>query len=1536
MKKGKIFLNGKNDIKIEIIRRTNKNYTHIVNIDANIISITTWRKSKLKFRLNLITNILTLGILHIISLFHPKLYLKIYCKESLPKNSDFFLVEDIYKNYTLCKTIYTKSSKRKLSYSSNSQNEEKKINLTISFIYNSMHYKYDSDSNSIIPIYFNLSLYKNSTIVNSFSEGITSLDNYKSQIEKYGKNTMNLDNKLIYNNLIKSDLPQCISVFISGGICLICRVFVFGGLLMVLSIIIILIKVIYRYMKFVKRLGNDHSLDGINEYKVKRKFMKEHKINNYNLIKNIDLVPGDILLLNEGEIIPCDCLILDGECILDESKILGKIDNAIRYGLESNNNLFDYVKNRKNIAFHGSEILKIFSKDTYKNIIALVINTGINTFKSNLLSNLLFKKIIKRKSRSLYTIISSKYYLLFMVILYIASSTGIIIKYLVSGKKYPIINHIILNLGLILMPIYYIIICFIKHLGMLILNNENSKSIQCIDESKLIESGNINRVIFDKTGTITENNLEISGFFPLYYDFSSFKFYFKIYDKKNIKKINDEHSIYYRNYLFNKNLNEEYNNIQLFNQEEKNNLIDSINENTLITDNNYELSSLFLQCLICCTNLVKINNEICGNLIEKEIIDMLKWDINTVEFSSGNNEDPFNNTIVKDTENIIDQIHRIGSIFLDEANNTNINYNSKNIINEVFPKNYYKITEGMKLNKYNNININKNNKTKIKDQNKINRLNSFKIIVINRFFNNSYMNISCIIYNFIEDNYRFMTKGPPEKILKHCINNSFPDIEKVLTKSLKEGYKIIACATKIIQYKQNEKKQTEEYYLKDLTFCGFILLKQNLKEETKQIIKNIKKMECDVAISSGDSLFNSLGAGLKSQLFNEKSIYSFDLSKKQKIYVSSIYMSQKDEDKNIINDIKTIQDNSEKSQYERELMDNRTKQNKIKKTLTKLKFSINHNNISSNDLPSSSRQILNNNESIYNQNIQELNKNNNESNSFNKTDTSHSHFDEINNSPMSYFEEDNILDNKNNTQAKYMDPFFVNDNESGHKNMTNSISTRNDYSYKQNIIKNLNHEKTPMNINEFRLDSYIHYHNVSYRKSKKGNSNKKYSDKKNNLCSSKQKKSLLSPNKINNIYKLNKNEIINKSNEINRINNKITKKDIQNNNGIPFYNEPSNNKNNMFNHRPFFDYSLDTIKLFNGDCNLCFSGKVLKYIYDKREKKEIKVLLKLMNKYGKIFFSMNSYEKSLLIKINKEIFNKKICMVGDGINDIDAIISSNVGIYIGQQKNLNTLLSHYFIDDNSLMNIETIIKNGRGYNENDILLLPANFIFTACWVGLITYSYFIEKQVDNTMLTLLNLSIFILCVSAFSIRPDYEINFNYLVSNEKLIRNFKLFRFFGTLIIKIICQLLFYFFFDYNETIDDDKNKDIILSYIFIMTWSQSMSSVLVFNISTFYRKSILSNYIFLIIYASIFSYIIYLLTLNDISLGKVQFINISFELSNKNIDYFDDYHRVLVFFIILVDIILPCILVIILKKIFEKKAQKYKQIKLDKNEKSE
>ena len=1531
MKKGNIFINIKNYSKIEIQRRTIENYTHLVNIDAKIISVTTWRKSKLKFRLNLITNILTLGILHAYSLFNPKLYLKIYCKQSLPWNSDYFLVEDIYKNFTLCKTIYSKSSKRRYTYS---PNNERKLNLPVSFIYNSIEYKYDKNTNSIIPIFFNMSLYKNSTIVNTFFEGISSLEKYKSQVEKYGKNIINLKIKLIFESFITNDLPQCFSVLISGGICIFCKILIFGIILIISSILIIIIKLLYRYIIFINKLGHDYSLDGIVEYLVKRKYMNDKK-KGYNIIKNIDLVPGDILYLTEGEILPCDGIILDGECILSESKILGKIGVSIRYALESNNNYFDYEKNKNSIIFHGSEILKIYSKHTSKRIIVLVINTGINTFKANLFSNLLYKTLLKRNKEKIYGYIFPKYYLIYTIILCVGSTILILYKYFKDGKVYPVRNYGFMIVGLSLMPIYFITSCSIKFLGIFNLN-KRSKNIQCVDESRLIESGRINRVIFDKTGTLTENKIDISAFIPFYFDNSSFKFFFKIFEKNNIKKICDEHSKYYRNYIINKNFDNEQNMHISFSQDFKNNSNETIYDKNILKDNsNYELSALFLQCLICCTNLAKINNEICGNLIEKELINKMKWDINTVEILSDNDEEENGN--INSSETIIDKIHRIGSIFFNNTNNisNNYNYNSLNIISEVFPKNYYKITEGKKILKT------KNSKIKIiKDtnQNKIKKLNSFKLIILTRFFNNSDMEISCIVYNFIEDNYRFMTKGPYEKILKNCINISESDVEKILSKALKEGYKVIACATKIIQYNHNERKKKEEYYLKDLIFCGFIFLKHNLKEESKQIFKNISKMKCDIAISTGDEPTNSIGVGLECGLFNEKNIFVFDLDnkgKKPKIIVSSLNNDIKQDDilKDYDKDKKTLESSkSRKIKEENILSKKSTKDNKNKfrsslekkedtnshsksnKSKSKLKFKkINFfkrsNTNTINDEPSSNRELIVKKDSLFHNN--ELSKiEENESIVIEKIDTLR--FEEINNSPINNFKNNN---NGEENNSFHNGPIILN-KFSGSSLLNALEQSPNSLKLYEPNGKELN----PIHKNSFRIPKKQNPNQVNDI-----NNSEEY-----HLDSNTPLRNLSRPTTSRNI----RNEIDNvdffKGNKYrNHKGSKYMKRYLNKrltNRGTFFL-------GNLFNYHPnlpkkiFFDYSLDKVHYFIEGSTLCFSGIALRYMYEKRKSKEIKVLLKLMNKFGKIFYSMSSFDKSLLIKINREIFNKKICMVGDGFNDIEAIMSANIGIYMGEKNNLNTLLSHYYIDENELINVEIIIKNGRGYFENDNLLLPVNIVFTSLWVELISFSYFFETEVNNIMLTFLSTSVFILCVSGFSINPNYYINYNYLGSNEKLIKIFNFLRIFGTFIIKISCHLIFYYTYIYNINLELKYNRKVFMSYFFLLIWSQSMTAIFSFNINIFYRKTILSNFIFLMFYTIFFTYIICLLTVNDISLGYSSILSsFYFEFSKDYLDYLDDTHKLTLLYIIIGDLVLSYIFVNILKKIFEKIASNSKE----------
>jgi cation-transporting ATPase 13A3/4/5 len=402
-----------------------------------------------------------------------------------------------------------------MSNNNDHNNDKNNDNVCILFVYKSTKYKFDINSNSISPVYFNLSLYHNKTIIDSFMDGINTPEKYKRSIDTYGKNILKMNSKVIYQNLLRKDLPNCAVVCFSGGLCLYCKFLEFGGLLCLLAVLILIIKYAYRFFKFIKKLGHDHSLDGLIEYKVKRKYLKEPKIKGFNKVKNIDLVPGDIISLTEGEIIPCDCILLDGECILSESKMIGKVDTIIKSPLKSDNDYFNYKKNKYCILFHGMEIVKVYSKNFNKNIISLVINTGVNTFKANELSNLLYENIVKEKNQEIYTFFVGKYYLIFIAILSCFSIFDIITSYSKRKQDMPLVDNVFIVLCFAFMPIYYLASCYITFLGIFNLNIYNNQDIQCIDESRLIESGKINQVIFDKTGTLTENKIEISAFIPL-------------------------------------------------------------------------------------------------------------------------------------------------------------------------------------------------------------------------------------------------------------------------------------------------------------------------------------------------------------------------------------------------------------------------------------------------------------------------------------------------------------------------------------------------------------------------------------------------------------------------------------------------------------------------------------------------------------------------------------------------------------------------------------------------------------------------------------------------------------------------------------------------------------------------------------------------------------------------------------------------------------------------------------------------------------
>ena len=1451
--------------KIPFHKRTSLNYTHDVNIDSQISLISTWRKSKIKFNKNLLKNILSLGILHIISLFYPKLYLKLYCKPCPPKESDYFYIEDINGNSVLSKSIY-KRPKIINSPLVNNANYSRRV----CFEYKTMKYEYDEKENIILPIYFNISLITNNELVYKYSEGLCVEDEIDCLKDKYGKNETVLNKNIIYTYFIRQNLTQLITTTLSSLAFDAANHVALGIFIFCLSLSMVLIRIIYKYKSFKQLYCDDNSLDGhkhMRKYKVIRRNILQAQIQSkYNYIYSKDILPGDVLLLKEDDFIPCDGVILEGECILSTDFLLGNTDYILRSSLDNNNNNFNYVKNRKNIVLHGMKIIKIYTKNNSKEITVLAINTGSNSFKANLFSNLILKKSTKDFKNIIKKFINSLN-VIFSFILFITGICILLILRHLEKKKNSLEKYFLLILGLVFLPINFIVENLIKLISTIHLNNYK---IQCTNESILTQSGKIDTVIFSKAGNKPE--YKIVAFCPLYFEPGNKKISIREYgqsEEENINKILDSHMKYYRKIAINIDNNDGNDYLKNVNNEAK----------------NEELNALFLQCLVCCTSLEKINNEICGEILDKEILKKMDWDINSIEMRNYDESLYDNKEQAEILMNIIEEIKKKGNIFINNYDH-NINYNSNNTISEIFPKDYYKVTEEKNINYKEKISKTIFNK-KISSKSLSKETKIFKLIIIHKFSSLSCWNKSCITYNLLDNKCYFMTKGPPDHILKHCTPKSAPDIDKLLSRLIKEGYKIIAFATKLLQLYQIDKNKSEDFYMKDLSFAGFIVIETGFRKEITHIIERIEKMKSSNSISSvistNDNIYNAIEGCLKNGIINKNNVYVFDIGKNENegriIYAKYIY--DKDD-----------------SQKEQKLKRRNAECNKalLKSLIAGNKNTFHNNNINnsiqkdknvnSNDVmsslrtPDSSRRMINsdsNNDELLNNfnlnsNIIEEKKNNtNEDNNIFQT-----------NYPL-----------RTNNNSKNLSK-FINTNKNNTTSISNNLNIKNDFGHTNSFYtpsKNLNLSNTEefMNIPSFTKDSKgeVVIEDDSYLKYKKRR--------------------------------------------------QTTKANLN-----------FNFKNNIsYNYECLFFKKYDNqIQPFKHDCILCFSGKLVEYIFnlkekiidkekiskDKKgtgennlEKYKLDILMTLLKDRVKIFYSMTYEQKSILVKLYRKYLDRSVCMVGNSSSDIEAIVISNIGIMVGSPNNFNTLFCHYYLCDKSLIQIEKILKNGRSFYENISHLFSVNLVYTLLFVMLIIFTYELNTYIDSKKHIFLNCSVFLLCLSAFSIEPDYSIDINSFVMNNKLYLTFNIIKNLLTIILKIIGNVAFWIYFKNNEDNTEEMNNEILSTYYFIFTLAHITSITFSFNTQSYFRKHILNNIIFIFVSSLVFEFLIINLVLSDVAIENYSvFLFINFKTSNTdNADAFEDNHKKIILYIFMMDLVVTYLTVKILRIMFEKYSNK-------------
>ena len=1463
-----------NENKIKLIKRTLENNTHVVIEDTKLKNITSWRKSKKKFFQNLIFNILSLGSLHIISLFYPKLYLKLYCNPWPAKECDFFLIENIYGQFSLCEKIHKKDkNKHNMSFSSditkenimsssitnlNNQKENNLIkNLTYSFKYKSVTYEYNDETNEIIPVYMNLSRMSKKVIFNFFHNGLSTPYLVSKFHERYGNNEYYINLGLSFFYFKRIEVIYLTTIIFIALINIYFKDFVSFIIFLGIILFLFIFEFIMTKQIIYDLYEREYTLDGEkNKLKVKRKHELVNKSDIFVEIKNKDLLPGDIIYLKSNDLVPCDCLILEGECIVNESHLTGSLDVIKKTSLDNNDELFNYELNRINILYHGMKIVKTISNLKGGYISVLCINTGPNTYKANQYSNILYfldRKIVYKNEYKLLgegrkgTIFMMIFLLIFTLII---GAIYIFIYHVSLDLKSPTLRKsLYINFVRIVfksfMPVYFITNSIIYFIGIFQLKKEN---IFCFEKSKLLCSSRINTIFFGKTGILCENNFSINGYHPIYINPSRINnITYRTYKEHQYKEMNSQLLKFYKNYL---------NQNKLYNQDLNLRHALRVEHHKLTIDKVYkescEYTTIFLECLLSCHNIEKYNTEIFGNSIEIDIFQNMRWDIKSFRFNNNLNEKEINNS--NDYSNLNKEGIENKKFYYDNK----LNLIDKNI-NDIYPNNYYKITESInneiemyrkpvitrlnskyyfeqmkKKNENNNVSEFSITPNYIKKNILESHIKSYKLRIFKRFIKNGTLNSSAIVYNFITKELRFMTKGIPEEILDKCDKTTIPDnFDNVISFYRKKGFIIIVCAFKLIDIDDYKDSNTIDYYMNNLTFCGFVTLKNKLKKEIINSIKDLRQFNCNLIISSGDNIFNCLPIGFDSSILENKNIFAFDKEdKKNRILITRIYNIKKDiEIEEEENDKKTT--NTIIDKLSKQTLTNRVGlSSSIPKETPMMKY-IDENNIYSKLKKETSNNI---------------------------EDTSGKQINDNKERKESIKENRKLVPNK-----------FVLRGKSVHRTIKVS----------NNLIE----------------------HNKFIEKEKlKGLDFSSHQETKNS--------------KISNISPLSLIKTKFKS-EIKEYQESIT-------NGRFISNDLKNNKT-ITNLEKFYFYPgvfEENEELANNSI-YCVSGAAFNFLYKNKERKQCKYLLEKIHQNCKIFYCMSSLDKSMAIDYYRDYPDSCICSIGKYQNDFDAIITSNVGINLTSPKNENTILCHFYSGDSNILSIKKIIREGRTINENILLLKITSFFYTLILNSYILCCFMLEIEIINGQLNFLEICFLILSVSAFTTQYDKNSKSNPLIQNKKLYIFHYTAQIIGIFAFKILSVYLLRDLFTDNDLLEKTQVYRTFITYYFVLCVEHCFSTFFVFNYIYFYRKHPLSNIFFILFILILFIYFIILITLNS-SNFKLDFFKITdFEFSDDLIDSFDDENRLKCFRICSIDFAITFIYSRIIYCIFDKLAKK-------------
>ena len=234
------------------------------------------------------------------------------------------------------------------------------------------------------------------------------------------------------------------------------------------------------------------------------------------------------------------------------------------------------------------------------------------------------------------------------------------------------------------------------------------------------------------------------------------------------------------------------------------------------------------------------------------------------------------------------------------------------------------------------------------------------------------------------------------------------------------------------------------------------------------------------------------------------------------------------------------------------------------------------------------------------------------------------------------------------------------------------------------------------------------------------------------------------------------------------------------------------------------------------DSIYCINGVTFTFLYNNKNKKQYKYLLYKIHNNCKVYYDMSSIDKSLSVEFFREINNDSICYIGKSSSDCDAIITANVGIFLDKPKNRNTILCHFCADKLGISTLKNIICEGKAIYENIIFLKIASIFSTMVINSFILCCFICHIDVTIGQLNLLEISLIIFSISAFTSKTNNKLGNIPFINNSKFFICFYITQIIGLFLIKLFIIYIFCYY-HHNAPSEEDYrvNARIFCTFFF-------------------------------------------------------------------------------------------------------------------------